>query len=114
MQRRVGLHHALEQRDVVVGDPGILRGQEGKVDIVAGGRDDDVHALAAAVGKDHAIAIEPLDRRLDDDIAVRQPAEEFTTDGRVCLERAVIGSGQAIILHPTDRFGDAACSQLAY
>ena len=80
--------------------------EEGEKDIIAGRPDDNVDLLAAAIGENHAIAIEPFDRGLHRNIARPGTQKEFAGYGSMAFERADFRFGKAIVAHLADQFAD--------
>ena len=66
-----GFHDALEQgrRAVVAVSQKCRVVEKGEADVIAGGPDDYVHTLAATIGEDHAVAIEPFDPGFHGEVA---------------------------------------------
>ena len=84
---------------MIVRHPRIFGREEGKLDVVARRADDRVQHFAAAIGEDHAVAVQPGDGRLHRDVAAAHPGQELAAHRRVGVERFVIGRGQPIIFH---------------
>ena len=87
---------------VVVGALDLL-GQEREGHPVAGAVDDDVGLDGTPVGEEDLALLEPVDGRLDRDVAVPEPGEQVVAHGRVRLEDVVVGLGQPVVGDLADR-----------
>jgi hypothetical protein len=96
----VGVEHPLVEPDLVV-SAGVKKVtvEEGEGDLVSGAVDNQVGRDTAAVGEDHAVAVEPLDGGLRDHGAVGQPVEHPAGHRRVSLGELVVGLLKAVARH---------------
>src|SRR5262249_29687816 len=93
---RAGLEHPQVERQVAVDGSEDLGVEVREGGPVAGRVDDRVDLLLRAVDEEGAIAAQLGDVGPGEDVAVAETQEEIGGKGRLGLEEAVVGSGQAV------------------